>query len=140
MPFKLLAALPWAMKALSAFVPPPPPRSNQPGPHSFGSGRERGHPRQYRPTGCCVDDLSIRRWVGRWVERAARSWWVCVSPSLHGRHEEMVEVAGAPASWPAAEASVRGRPGILGTTPSRSARPTGADAQRRLASLLPEWG
>ena len=89
------------------------------------------------------DDLSMQALGGSLGERAARSLAAGCDIALHcnGRREEMVEVAGATSLMsPAAERRFDAGRRFLG----RHAQPLGkaglADAGRRLASLLPEWG
>ncbi len=140
LPFKLLADLPWAMTGHLLFEAIDPAAAITVSP---GGVKEviRGH---IGFDGLLLsDDLSMQALGGSLGERAARSLAAGCDIALHcnGRRGEMLEVASATGLMSAAaERRFDAGRHFL----ARHSEPLGkaglADAQRRLASLLPEWG
>lgn len=139
-PFRLLSDLPWAMTGHLLFEAIDPAAVITVSAHGV---REiiRGH---IGFDGLLLsDDLSMQALGGSLGERAARALAAGCDIALHcnGRMDEMTEIAGctgvmSTAAWRRFE---DGRSAL-----ARHRAPAGraglADAARRLASLLPEWG
>ena len=140
LPFKLLADLPWAMTGHLLFEAIDPKAAIT---LSAGGVKEviRGH---IGFDGLLLsDDLSMQALGGSLGQRAALALAAGCDIALHcnGRRDEMVEVAASTGLMSAA-AERRFEAGRRFL--ARHSDPLGkaglADAGRRLASLLPEWG
>ena len=140
LPFKLLADLPWAMTGHLLFEAIDPDAAIT---VSARGVKEviRGH---IGFDGLLLsDDLSMQALGGSLGDRAARALAAGCDVALHcnGRMDEMTEVAVH--TGPLTEAAGRrfdaGR-GFLARHRAPAGKAGLADARRRLAALLPEWG
>jgi beta-N-acetylhexosaminidase len=140
LPFRLLADLPWAMTGHILF------EAVDPGAAITVSARGvkeviRGH---IGFDGLLLsDDLSMQALGGSLGDRANRALAAGCDVALHcnGKMSEMAEIAGR--TGPLSEAAGRrfdaGR-GFLARHRAPAGKAGLADAARRLAALLPEWG
>lgn len=140
LPFKLLADLPWAMTGHLLFEAVDPTAAITVSPAGVADVI-RGH---IGFDGLLLsDDLSMQALGGSLGERAARSLAAGCDIALHcnGKMNEMVEVANhaAPMSEDAARRFEAGRRFLAGHRDPLG-RAGLAEAARRVAALLPEWG
>ena len=140
LPFKLLSDLPWAMTGHLLFEAVDPTAAITVSARGLGDVI-RGH---IGFDGLLLsDDLSMQALCGSLGDRAARALAAGCDIALHcnGRMDEMVEVAGR--TGPMTEAAGRrfeaGRR-VLAKHRAPLGRAGLAEAARRVAALLPEWG
>ncbi len=140
LPFRLLADLPWAMTGHLLFD-----AIDREAALTVSAGGVKNVVRDHIGFDGLLlsDDLSMQALGGSLGERAARALAAGCDIALHcnGRRDEMVEIADrtGPMSADARRRFAAGRRAL-----ARHRRPLGpaglADAAKRLAALLPEWG